>query len=128
MVLLSQAGRDETPSKDTPSYSASSAKASAPSTPAAAALDAKSSPKKHLTPVAAAASASSFGDIKPLRTHTYAPLPSISGGSGGADLQEKKRLYEDTMKKAAEQLAGQRRNEEELRQQIGEVDPVEAER
>jgi hypothetical protein len=82
-----------------------------------------------------------FADIKPLKLKSeLKPLPSIkslpnsSGGGGGSfvnpqelaqDLYEKKKLTEATLKKGQEQLAGQRRNEEELKKQL---DPSEIER
>ncbi len=87
--------------------------------------EAKTAPKKlaSLSPV------SDFADFKPLKMRSnLAPLPGIKAAGLAGELSEKKREVEGVMRKASEQLAGQRRNEEELRAQIAGVDPVEAER
>jgi hypothetical protein len=74
-----------------------------------------------------------FADIKPLKLRgNFAPLPSImpkeDAMRAAEELAEKKQAVEDAMRKANQQLAGQRRNEEEFRQQVAGVDPEEAER
>jgi hypothetical protein len=69
--------------------------------------------------------------LKPLPS-MRAPLPAINSGSASLDLQEtldsKKRITENVIKKNQDQLAAQRRQEDNLRQQISGIDPEEAEK
>lgn len=62
--------------------------------------------------------------LKPL-SGFRAPLPAIGLG---ANLDEKKRVVEDVLKQGQQQLASQRKQEENLRQQVAGIDPVEAEK
>lgn len=97
--------------------------------------DSKKTPKK-LAPTAAPSSTlpDSLADIKPLKLKTeLKPLPGIKASATPAstpmdlaqDLMEKKKLAEQTIKKGFEQLQGQRKNEEDLKQKL---DPAEIER
>lgn len=96
--------------------------------------EAKKTPKK--LPATSSSSSTlpdSFADIKPLKLKTdLKPLPSIKATSSSSnssemvqDLLEKKKVTEATIKKGYEQLQGQRKNEEELKQKL---DPSEIER
>jgi hypothetical protein len=90
----------------------------------------------------AGATLDALPDIKPLRglrNDHLRPLPSIKGSSGGdmeessnnrlaQELSEKKRATEEAIRRSKEQLAGQRRNEEDLRRELNGIDPEEVER
>jgi chromosome segregation ATPase len=79
-------------------------------------------------------------DIKPMRLKgNLKPLPSIkaSEGDSAADMEaarlaeelyEKKRQTEEVLKKSADQLAEQRKREEDLRKTLNGIDPNEAEK
>lgn len=82
-------------------------------------------------------SSSAFADPKPLASITLRPLggskalPPI-GSSGlsalSSDLEEKRRAAEETLRKSQKQLVDQRKQEEELRSHLNQVDPEEADR
>eukprot|EP01040_Poterioochromonas_malhamensis_P010372 gene10372-11287_t len=96
--------------------------------------EAKRTPKKLPTSSSTPSSLpDSFADIKPLKLKSdLKPLPSIKATSSQAtselvqDLLEKKKVTEQTIKKGLEQLQGQRKNEEELKQKL--LEPAEIER
>lgn len=77
-------------------------------------------------------SASALKPLKGLRGAGLKPLPSIGssaasiGNSALQELQEKKRQTEEALRRGQEQLAAQRRSEEELRQQLQGIAPKEA--
>ena len=70
--------------------------------------------------------------LKPLKMWSdMKPLPSIASPTSikiAEELDEKKRSAEDALRRSQEQLALQRRKEEDLRKQINGIDPAEAER
>jgi hypothetical protein len=97
--------------------------------------EAKKTPIKKMPSVAPLPD--NLADIKPLKLKSeLKPLPSIKGTGGSennnemtvADLMEKKKLTEAVVKRSNEQLVGQRKNEEELRSKLNQMDPAEIER
>lgn len=97
---------------------------------------AKVSEVKKVTKIAPATTVAplpdNLADIKPLKLRSdLKPLPSIKATPAGqprelaVDLQEKKKMTEQVVKKGQEQLQGQRRNEEDLKSKL---DPSEIER
>jgi hypothetical protein len=96
--------------------------------------EAKKTPIKKIPSVAPLPD--NLADIKPLKLKSeLKPLPSIKGTGGPennemtvADLMEKKKLTEAVVKRSNEQLVGQRKNEEELRSKLNQMDPAEIER